>query len=45
MSAFDEAAHAGAEHVDPEYVAGYDVKSGVDEDRSGLFARSICAIR
>jgi ubiquinone/menaquinone biosynthesis C-methylase UbiE len=26
----DERAHAGAEHLDPSYVAGYDAKSGVD---------------
>ncbi len=26
----DELAHAGAEHLDPGYVAGYDRKSGVD---------------
>jgi SAM-dependent methyltransferase len=31
MSSFDEAAHAGREHFDPEYVAGYDAKSGVGE--------------
>jgi cyclopropane fatty-acyl-phospholipid synthase-like methyltransferase len=27
---FDEAAHAGAEHLDPAYVAGYDRKARVD---------------
>ena len=27
---FDELAHAGAEHLDPEYVAAYDKKSGTD---------------
>jgi SAM-dependent methyltransferase len=27
---FDERAHAGPEHLDPTYVAGYDTKSGVD---------------
>ncbi len=27
---FDELAHAGAEHLDPSYVAGYDRKSGDD---------------
>lgn len=27
---FDERAHAGPEHLDPGYVAGYDAKSGVD---------------
>ena len=29
----DEAVHAGHEHLDPAYVAGYDVKAGVDLDR------------
>ena len=27
---FDERTHAGPEHLDPAYVAGYDAKSGVD---------------
>jgi SAM-dependent methyltransferase len=27
---FDEVAHAGREHLDPAYVAGYDAKTGVD---------------
>jgi SAM-dependent methyltransferase len=27
---FDETAHAGAEHLDPAYVAGYDLKTGFD---------------
>ncbi len=27
---FDELAHAGPEHLDPDYVAGYDRKSGID---------------
>ena len=31
MTSFDEVSHAGREHFDPEYVAGYDAKSGVDE--------------
>jgi ubiquinone/menaquinone biosynthesis C-methylase UbiE len=26
----DEAAHGGPEHLDPDYVAGYDAKAGVD---------------
>jgi hypothetical protein len=29
-SRFDERANAGPEHLDPEYVAGYDVKAGFD---------------
>src|SRR5689334_6946659 len=28
--AFDELGHAGPEHLDPGYVAGYDTKSGAD---------------
>jgi ubiquinone/menaquinone biosynthesis C-methylase UbiE len=28
----DEAVHAGPEHLDPAYVAGYDVKAGIDVD-------------
>ena len=28
----DERAHAGREHLDPEYVAGYDEKAGFDAD-------------
>jgi len=27
---FDEAAHAGEEHLDPEYAAAYDAKAGLD---------------
>lgn len=27
---FDESAHAGSEHLDPAYVAGYDAKTGFD---------------
>ncbi len=27
---FDECAHAGSEHLDPSYVAGYDAKTGFD---------------
>ena len=27
---FDELTHAGPEHLDPDYVAGYDRKSGID---------------
>jgi SAM-dependent methyltransferase len=27
---FDEAAHAGPEHLDPAYIAGYDRKAGTD---------------
>lgn len=30
--AFDELAHAGHEHLDPAYVAGYDRKAGFDAD-------------
>ena len=29
---FDERGHAGAEHLDPEYVADYDRKAGFEED-------------
>jgi ubiquinone/menaquinone biosynthesis C-methylase UbiE len=29
---FDETGHAGAEHLDPQYVAGYDRKAGTDPD-------------
>lgn len=48
MIGFDEAANAGCEHFDPEYVAGYDAKSGVDEafelallERGGLSPETI----
>jgi SAM-dependent methyltransferase len=48
MNAFDEAAHAGVEHFDPDYVAGYDGKSGMDEEaelellrRAGLTADTV----
>jgi SAM-dependent methyltransferase len=48
MKAFDEAAHAGLEHFDPGYVAGYDGKSGIDEEaelellrRAGLAAGTV----
>ena len=27
---FDEASHAGVEHLDPQYVAGYDRKAATD---------------
>ena len=27
---FDETGHAGAEHLDPRYIAGYDRKAGTD---------------
>jgi len=30
MALFDERAHAGAEHLDPAYVAAYDAKAGAD---------------
>jgi ubiquinone/menaquinone biosynthesis C-methylase UbiE len=30
MRPFDERAHAGPEHLEPKYVAGYDEKSGLD---------------
>jgi ubiquinone/menaquinone biosynthesis C-methylase UbiE len=32
MTRFDERAHAGTEHLDPDYVAGYDGKAGVDPE-------------
>ena len=32
VSLFDERAHAGPEHLDPEYVAGYERKAGLDPD-------------
>jgi hypothetical protein len=31
---FDDLAHAGAEHLDPAYVAAYDEKAGFDADPS-----------
>ncbi|MGH2977346.1 MAG: class I SAM-dependent methyltransferase [Gaiellaceae bacterium] len=34
MIRFDEAAHAGPEHLDAEYVAGYDAKTRLDLDAS-----------
>jgi ubiquinone/menaquinone biosynthesis C-methylase UbiE len=44
----DEAAHAGHEHLDPEYVAGYEAKAGYDPQadidvlqRHGLNSRSV----
>jgi SAM-dependent methyltransferase len=36
----DERAHAGPEHLDPEYVAGYDAKAGLEvEDALALLRR------
>ncbi|HZT93290.1 MAG TPA: class I SAM-dependent methyltransferase [Gaiellaceae bacterium] len=32
MIRFDEAAHAGPEHLDPAYVEGYEAKAGLDLD-------------
>lgn len=39
----DERAHAGAEHLDPGYVAGYDAKSGTDlsDDVGALLALGV----
>lgn len=41
----DERAHAGLEHLDPTYVAGYDAKSGVDtgEELALLLANGLDA--
>jgi len=41
--ALDEVVHAGAEHVDPAYVAGYDLKAGYDptEDVEDLRRRGL----
>src|SRR5262249_9506504 len=42
---FDEAAHAGAEHLDPEYVRGYDRKASTsfDEDVDSLVSLGLDA--
>jgi ubiquinone/menaquinone biosynthesis C-methylase UbiE len=42
---FDERAHAGAEHLDPSYVAAYDRKSATDpsEDVAALLAHGVGA--
>lgn len=37
----DELAHAGPEHLDPEYVAGYDAKAATDPDEDLLPLRKI----
>jgi ubiquinone/menaquinone biosynthesis C-methylase UbiE len=37
----DELAHAGPEHLDPDYVAGYDRKAGVDVDADVALLREL----
>jgi ubiquinone/menaquinone biosynthesis C-methylase UbiE len=37
----DELAHAGPEHVDPEYVPGYDRKAGTDPDEDVALLRAL----
>ncbi len=37
----DELAHAGDEHLDPEYVLGYDRKAGVDPTEDVALLRNL----
>lgn len=37
---FDERAHLGPEHLDPDYVAGYERKSGLDPDEETALLRA-----
>jgi hypothetical protein len=45
--AIDEFEHAGGEHLDPGYVAGYDLTAGFDptEDVESLRRRGLASIR